>query len=84
MYKLLLKRVVTKQLDALPDKDYLRVSKAISGLANVPRPRQCKKLKKSLSQYRVRCGDYRIVYEIDDKRQEVIIYRVRHRKNVYV
>ena len=62
-------------------KDRLR--KAIDGLKTDPRPAGMKKLAGETNLYRIRIGDYRVIYEIDDSNQLIIVTRVRHRRDVY-
>jgi mRNA interferase RelE/StbE len=52
-------------------------------LAGDPRPHGCKKLRAKHDQYRIRIGDYRVIYEIDDKTVTVLIVRISHRKDAY-
>jgi mRNA interferase RelE/StbE len=59
------------------------VKKAIEKLETEPRPSGTKKLTATTDGYRVRVGDYRILYTIDDRRKIVTIYRIRHRREVY-
>ena len=72
-----------KDLDALTGKLLSRLEGAILGLYNKPRPPKTKKLAGSGSKWRIRVGDYRILYEIDDSREQVKIFRIAHRKEVY-
>lgn len=59
-------------------------AEAVIDLFNAePRPYGCKKLKGLPNIWRVRVGDYRILYNIDDKQRHIIIYRILHRKDVY-
>ncbi len=69
-------------LEKLPDAVYQRVVEAIQNLAENPRPAGCKKLKGRLG-YRIRTGDYRVVYEIDDDRLVVLIIDTGHRREIY-
>lgn len=55
---------------------------AISALAVNPRPRGCRKLSSS-EQYRIRVGDYRVLYEIEDDVLRVLVVKVGHRRDVY-
>ena len=73
---------VAKDLSVLPKVDRLRVQAAIEALAGDPRPPGVKKLVGE-DAYRVRVGDYRIIYEIADAVLVVLVVRVRHRKEVY-
>ncbi len=78
MYKIELPNRVVKQLDKIPLKDYLPISKAIQNLKETPRPVGCKKLTESL--YRIRVGNFRIIYWIDDKNKSIIITKAERRK----
>jgi mRNA interferase RelE/StbE len=65
------------------DKKVIQVIKtAIASLANDPRPSGCKKLKGE-DAYRIRVGDYRVIYEIEDDKIIVIVVSVGHRKDIY-
>jgi mRNA interferase RelE/StbE len=55
----------------------------IETLATIPRPPGCKKLKGGDKEWRIRVGDYRIVYEIDDTGRTVDVTRIAHRREVY-
>jgi len=70
------------ELESLPPKDLARVTKRIDGLAADPRPPGCEKLP-GQHRYRVRQGDYRILYEVDDLRLAVTIVKIGHRREVY-
>lgn len=60
-----------------------RIASAIDALADDPRPSGCKKLVGSEHTYRIRVGDYRIVYDIQGAKLVVSVIRVRHRRDVY-
>ncbi|MDO8881257.1 MAG: type II toxin-antitoxin system RelE/ParE family toxin [Coriobacteriia bacterium] len=81
-YRILLKRSVLKDLEPLPARDRARIMERIGALADDPRPRGCEKLS-ALERYRVRVGDYRIVYAIKDAELVVWVVRVGHRRDVY-
>ena len=81
-YRLLIKRSAVKELEALPAKDRRRMVPRIEGLASEPRPHGCEKLS-GLEQYRVRQGDYRVVYGVDDEARVVIVVKIGHRRDVY-
>ncbi len=81
-YQVNLKKSVIKDLEKLPDIVLKRVQKTILGLANNPRPDGCKKLK-GRDDYRVRVGDYRILYFINDEIVTIEVVRMQHRKDVY-
>jgi mRNA interferase RelE/StbE len=67
----------------LPPEIVRKVDAAMLELEQTPRPHGCTKLEGSEDEYRVRVGDYRILYVIDDKAKLVTIARVRHRREAY-
>ena len=81
-YELRIKKSVTKDLYPLPKKDVRRIVEAINGLADNPRPPQSLKLS-GAEKYRLRCGVYRVLYEIQDEILIVCVVKVGHRKAVY-
>ncbi len=81
-YEIVLRKSVRKDLDPLPKRDVQRILAAIADLANEPRPPQSRKLSGS-EKYRLRCGVYRVLYEIQDAVLIVCIVKVGHRKEVY-
>jgi mRNA interferase RelE/StbE len=81
-YTIITPKAVQKQLDALPDDVYNRISK-IQQLAEDPRPDGVVKMKGSDNEYRIRIGDYRVRYEIDDKELIILLLQCKHRKDVY-
>jgi len=83
MYRVLLERAAERDLRRLPARLHNRIISAIQELADEPRPTGCRKLSGSDRDWRIRTGDYRIVYEIDDAAKEVRVNRVRHRREVY-
>ena len=83
MYRVLLERAAEKDLSRLASGIHDRVIAAIQTLATNPRPIGCRKLAGSKTDWRIRVGDYRIVYEIADQIRIVRINRVRHRREVY-
>ncbi|MBI4186087.1 MAG: type II toxin-antitoxin system RelE/ParE family toxin [Chloroflexi bacterium] len=82
MYQIELRRRAQRALDRLPRSDFRVVVEAIKELARTPRPRGIEKVK-STGLWRIRQGDYRIIYAIDDDRQIIIIVRVGHRREIY-
>ena len=82
-YSLEIKQSAQKELDALDDAMFPRIDRKILALADHPRPVGCKKLKGYKNQWRVRVGDWRVVYTIDDSENLVIITRIAHRREVY-
>ncbi len=81
-YQVELTRTAKKELLRLPDDIYNAVADKLLALQETPRPDGCKKLKNH-SGYRVRVGDYRILYEIRDADLLVTIYVIRHRREAY-
>jgi mRNA interferase RelE/StbE len=71
-----------KELEALEENVFDRVDPRIRALGQDPRPAGCKKLKGKTNIWRIRVGDYRIVYSIDNVLRAVTVLRVAHRSNV--
>ena len=83
MYEVVLAQQAERDLRRLPAEIFHRIIPEIKALARVPRPRGCRKLTGSKRDYRIRVGDYRVIYEIDEKAKVVRVMRVRHRREVY-
>jgi mRNA interferase RelE/StbE len=81
-YSLLIKHSALKELEAVTSKDRRRIIARIGGLSTDPRPHGCEKLS-ALEQYRVRQGDYRVIYSVDDEVRTVVIVKIGHRRDVY-
>ena len=83
-YKVVIKQSASKEIDTVGQKkDRQRIVLRIQSLGENPRPFGCEKLSGHLDWYRVREGNYRILYSIDDKKCLVDIVKVGHRKDVY-
>jgi mRNA interferase RelE/StbE len=83
-YRLLVKASAAKEIEALGTKaDRQRVIERIQTLSSDPRAEGSEKLAGYTDRYRIRQGQYRIIYLIDDKVHEVTIFKVGHRKDVY-
>ena len=82
-YRVEVERSAKKELTALPKRDQRPVGLAIDSLADNPRPEGVRKLTGTEDAYRLRVGDYRIVYQIADNVLTVFVVRVGHRKDVY-
>ena len=82
-YKVTLTSSATKELQRLPHQIVAHLFSRIENLASNPRPPGRKKMQGGDREYRIRAGDYRAVYTIDDKNLLVEITRIRHRKDVY-
>lgn len=83
MYDVLLASQAGRDLKRLPADVFHRIIPEIQALANDPRPPASRKLTGSKRDYRIRVGDYRVVYEIDEKDKAVRVMRVRHRREAY-
>lgn len=83
MYRVLLERGAEKDLIRLSSDIHDQIVAAIQKLAVNPRPPGCRKLTGSKYDWRIRVGDYRVIYEIADQIRIVRINRVRHRREVY-
>ena len=81
-YRVELSRAARKTLDNYPDKLAARITARVLQLADNPRPHDCKKLHEEEA-YRIRVGDYRIVYEIHDRVLLIIVVAVGHRRDIY-
>jgi mRNA interferase RelE/StbE len=81
-YEVFILRRAQKELAALPKTDYERMRDAIAALAENPRPAGCKKLT-GREGWRIRSGDYRAIYEIDDAQKRVTVLHIGNRRDVY-
>jgi mRNA interferase RelE/StbE len=82
-YRIEIKSSAAKELEKLPRKMIPKVVTAINGLAENLRPQGVKKLVGFEHTYRIRVGDYRVLYDIFEKKLIIEIIRIRHRKDVY-
>ena len=80
-YRIVVKKSVSKDLKKIPKKDVLRILEAIRSLAQDPRPSQSKKLS-GQERYRLRQGNYRILYSIEDEQLVVQVVKVGNRRDV--
>ena len=83
MYDLLVKASAERDLRKLPRSTLERIHAKLLTLRDEPRPPGSRKLSGNLEGWRVRVGDYRILYQIDDTGETVTVVRVRHRRDVY-
>ncbi len=81
-YKILIKSTAVKELKRLPIKDCQRITSKIQFLSTEPRPLGCEKLS-AQERYRIRQGNYRIVYSIEDDKLIVYGVKIAHRRDVY-
>jgi mRNA interferase RelE/StbE len=82
-YSVELKPSARKELEALPNDVLARVVRRMESLGYTPRPARCKKLKGFKDKWRIRVGDWRVVYIVDDAVKLVSITRIAHRREVY-
>ena len=82
MYKIELRRLAQRGLDRLSGSDFQAVLEATKELAQTPRPRGVEKIKNA-GLWRIRQGDYRIIYNIDDKQLLVTVVSIGHRREIY-
>jgi mRNA interferase RelE/StbE len=82
-YRLVIRPAAERDLRALTPTILARVDARIRDLADNSRPRGVERLRGPQDGFRLRVGDYRILFDIDDGQQVVIIGRVRHRRDVY-
>lgn len=81
-YQIRIPKIVQKQVQKLKDPNKKRVLEALQQLQNDPRFGNAIKMKNSMG-YRLRVGDYRVLYDIDDAAQVITLRRVAHRREVY-
>ncbi len=83
-YSVSIKRSGAKELESVAAKNARqRLTRRIRSLAEEPRPHGCEKLAGYADRYRVRQGDYRVVYSVDDVERTVTIFKIGHRREVY-
>ncbi len=82
-YRVALTASAEKELRRLPARLVTRIFRRLDALAYNPRPHNCKKLVGGDKQWRIRVGEYRIVYEIDDYSKAIDVTRIAHRREVY-
>ena len=82
-YQVIIPTPVQKQLDDLPDDIFNRAIEKLDGLKENPRPFGCIKLKGFKNEYRIRIGDYRIRYEINEHEKTVVVLHCKHRRDIY-
>lgn len=82
-YRLQIRRSAKRDLQRLPRSFFARINPRILALCDDPRPPGVRKLKGEQDGWRIRVGDYRVLYQIDDTNRMITIVRVRHRRDVY-
>jgi mRNA interferase RelE/StbE len=81
-FQVILPKSVQKELNRLPDDVASRVLARLAGLETNPRPQDVKKLK-GRDAWRIRVGDYRVIYEVHDRVLQIIVIRIGHRREIY-
>jgi mRNA interferase RelE/StbE len=82
-YSITFARSARKELESLPNSLIIRIFSKIESLNTEPRPDGCRKLQGFTNLWRIRIGDYRVIFSIDDKAKLVDIIAVRHRSEAY-
>ncbi len=82
-YQIQFRRSARKELERLQSNTAERIIHAILNLADEPRPQGCKKLQTAQDLWRIRIGDYRVVYQIDDQGRIIVVEVIAHRRDVY-
>jgi mRNA interferase RelE/StbE len=82
-YSLEIKQSAQKEMDQLDEKLFTQIDRKLLALAENPRPAGCKKLKGYKDQWRIRAGDWRVLYIIDDMAKLVAVTRIAYRRDVY-
>ena len=82
-YKISFRRGAEKELRKIPQSDLRRVTDRVGALSVNPRSAGAQILKGEDRYYRIRQGDYRVIYELDDTDRQVIIIKIGHRREVY-
>ena len=81
-YRIEIKKSAIKELNTIPREDLKKIALKIGSLSDNPRPKGCVKLS-GMERYRIRQGNYRILYSIDDEILDVYVVKIGHRKEVY-
>jgi mRNA interferase RelE/StbE len=82
-YEIELSRNAFKSLSKIPRKELLRIQERIEALSTLPRPLDVKKIQGDINLYRIRVGNYRVLYRIFDEKVYILIVDVDHRKDIY-
>jgi len=83
VYEVLLERRAERDIKRLPKEVFDRIIPHLKALSENPKPSGCRKISGSRSDWRIRIGDYRVIYEVSEQEHAVKVMRIRHRKNVY-
>lgn len=83
VYEVYLERRAEQDLKRLSPRNFQSVISHVKALAENPRPAGCRKISSSVNDWRIRVGDYRVIYEVKDDEKAVRVMRVRHRREAY-
>lgn len=83
MYEILIERASERDLKRLSTENFHLIVPHIKALAAEPRHRGSRKLLGSKNDWRIRVGDYRVIYEISDQTKEIRVMKIRHRREAY-
>ena len=83
VYKVFLEKRAEREIKKLPAEIFYRITPKLKTLSENPKPPGCRKITGAKSDWRIRIGDYRIIYEIDEQEKAVKVMRIRHRRDVY-
>ena len=81
-YNIVVKKSAEREMRGAPSADLGRIVEKLKGLAVLPRPHGCEKMA-GTELYRIRQGDWRILYSVDDPRRSIVIYKIGHRREIY-
>jgi mRNA interferase RelE/StbE len=81
-YKVSLKKSAEKELRSIPARDIEKIVEKLKGLAHQPRPHGCEKLE-GQERYRLRQGDWRMIYSINEEEKSVMVVKIGNRREVY-
>lgn len=83
MYEVYIERNVEHDLRKVSQSEFTHITRQIKSLSLNPPPIGCRKIVGTTSDWRIRVGRYRVIYEINDKEKSVRVFRVRHRREAY-
>ena len=82
-YSIVIARSASRELAKLPNDVIDQIQLAVNALADDPRPANCKKLKGFKGLYRIRSGDYRVIYRVEDQQLIIEVVRIGDRKDIH-
>jgi len=83
VYEVFLERRAEQDLKKLSTEIFHRIIPHLKALSENPKPPGCRKITGSKSDWRIRVGDYRVIYEVDEQEKAVKVMRIRHRRDAY-